>query len=30
MVVCIEYEGQTPGPVEGVKATQKILETLNR
>ena len=29
-VVCIEYEGQTPGQVEGVKATQKILEKLNR
>jgi len=29
-IVAIEYEGKTPGQVEGVKATQKILQKLNR
>jgi hypothetical protein len=29
-IVSIEYEGKELGPVEGVKATQALLEKLNR
>ncbi len=29
-IVAIEYEGKNLGPVEGVKATQKILQDLNK
>ena len=29
-IVAIEYEGKELGPVDGVKATQKLLQQLNK